>query len=44
MYKLDASISLVKCVILIELIGFVSYMMREDLEFVEMERVEKMHL
>ena len=42
MYKLDASMSLVKYVI--ELIGFVSYMMREDLEFVEMERVEKMHL
>ncbi len=36
--------SLEKSVILMELIGFVSFVMRGDLEFVGMERVEEMNL
>ena len=36
--------SLEKSVILMELIGLVSFVMRGDLEFVGMERVEEMNL
>ena len=36
--------SLEKSVVLIELIGLVSFVMRGDLEFMGMERVEEMNL
>ena len=41
MYREDARMSLEKSVVLMELIGLVSFVMRGDLEFVGMERVEK---
>ena len=44
MCRVDARMSLEKSVILMELIGLVSFVMRGDLEFVGMERVEEMNL